>query len=111
MNKDSYNLLIEVNNHMNKNPSYPGDWFEKFYNHINKNGYNFSSIDDMIIEIGKAFRNVDENWCKKNIDGYIHSETNKDTILSKGRVTYDEYKEPVDFWKRFLSQMLIYRYG
>ena len=110
MDNNNYNLLIEVNNHMNNNPSYPGDWFKKFYN-INKNGYNFQSIDDMVIKIGKAFRNVDEDWCKKNIEGYIHSETNKDRILSKGRITYVEHKEPVDFWKRFLSQMLIYRYG
>lgn len=111
MNNSNYILLTKINEHMNKNPSYPGDWIEKFYNDINKNGYKFSSIDDMIIEIGKAFRDVDEDWCKKNIVGYIHSEENKNTILSKRRIIYDEYKEPKDFWKRFLAQMLIYRYG
>ena len=111
MNNNSYNLLIEVNKHMNKNPSYPGDWYKKFYIYINENGYKFTNIDNMIIEIGKAFRNVDKEWCKENIEGYIHSETNKNTILSKGLIIYNEHKDPIDFWKRFLSQMLIYRYG
>tara|TARA_B100000401_G_C52621735_1_gene631724 strand:- start:365 stop:682 length:318 start_codon:yes stop_codon:yes gene_type:complete len=104
------NLLLEVNNHMNENPSYPGDWFLQFYND-KKELYNWTNMDDMIIMIGKTFRNTDEVWCQENIIGYSYCESNKNNILSKARCVYDENTDKLNFWKRFLSQMLIYRYG
>ena len=122
-------LLICVNHHMNSNPLYPGDWLQAFPNYINSrkyineldtlendsiellDTYNFPDTDSAVLEIGRAFRSVGKEWCKENIVGYEHSEYNKNTILSKGRITYDENTETLDFWKRFLCQMLIYRYG
>ena len=103
-------MLLKVNEHMNKNPCYPGDWFIKFY-YDTRETYKFKDMDEMILEIGKAFRNTDEKWCNQNIIGYSHSETNKNQFLSKTPETYDEKTEPVRFWERFLAQMLIYRYG
>lgn len=103
-------LLLEVNNHMNQNPMYPGDWFSQFYND-KKHVYKFKSIDDMILIIGKTFRDIDKNWCKTHILGYNYCESNKKRSLSKALVVYDENIEKLNFWKRFLSQMLVYRYG
>ena len=122
-------LLTCVNYHMNSKPAYPGDWLNAFPNFINNkeyinniesldsnsinllSEYNFTDINSMVLEIGKAFRGVDENWCNENIVGYKHSEYYKSTPLSKGPTIYNENIETIDFWKRFLSQMLIYRYG
>ena len=103
-------LLIEVNNHMNENPMYPGDWFLKFYND-KKHLYSFKDIDHMIIEIGNCFRSMDKIWCKENIVGYDYCEYNKKKSLSKAQIIYDENDDKLNFWKRFLSQMLVYRYG
>ena len=103
-------LLLEVNNHMNQNPLFPGDWFLQFYND-KKNLYNFKNIDDMILTIGKTFRKIDKNWCKKHILGYNYCEYNKNKSLSKALLVYNENTDKLNFWKRFLSQMLVYRYG
>ena len=126
INTKEYILLTHLNDHMNKNPSYPGDWYKLFYNYINNKqftkelllkdnhllfDYNFTDIDNMIILIGEAFRSVDKKWCKEYIIGYEHSEKTKNTILSKSRYIYDEKRDKLHFWYRFLSQMLIFRYG
>tara|TARA_B100001175_G_scaffold297796_1_gene287835 strand:- start:618 stop:935 length:318 start_codon:yes stop_codon:yes gene_type:complete len=103
-------LLIEVNNHMNQNPMYPGDWLLKFYND-KKYLYSFKDIDHMILMIGDAFRRTDKTWCKKYILGYDYCEYNKNKSLSKALLVYDENLDKLNFWKRFLSQMLVYRYG
>lgn len=105
------NFLLEINNHMNENPSYPGDWFNLFMNYCNKNGHSFKNTDEMILYIGDIFRENDDTWCREKITGYSHSEDNKKNSLSKSQTIYDEDKEKLDFWKRFLGQMLIYRYG
>ena len=62
---------------MDKNPSYPGDWYNLFINYCNKNGNSFKNTDEMILYIGSIFRETDENWCRENITGYSHSEDNK----------------------------------
>ena len=36
---------------------------------------------------------------------------NKNRWLSKGQTIYDETTEPLEFWTRFMGQMLIFRYG
>lgn len=126
-NTSDYVLLTHLNDHMNKNPSYPGDWHKLFYNYINNreynsnrlqlldndllNDYKFEDIDDMILKIGKAIRNVDQTWCKENIIGFTHSETTQNISLSKSPYVYNENIKPFEFWKRFVYQMLIYRYG
>lgn len=103
-------LLLEVNNHMNQNPQYHSDWFLQFYND-KKYLYNFKNIDDMILTIGKTFRNIDKNWCKEHILGYDYCESNKNHSLSKALLVYNENTDKLQFWKRFLSQILVYRYG
>jgi hypothetical protein len=104
-------FLQELNNHMDKNPSYPGDWYKLFLEYCNKNGHSFKNSDEMILYIGSVFRENDDTWCRENITGYSHSENNKNNWLSKSQTIYDEDKEKLDFWCRFLGQMLIYRYG
>ena len=106
-----YFLLYQVNNHMNTNTLYPGDWYPSFYTHINKLNYKFTNITNMILEIGAAFRSIGDVWCRENITGYKHSEDYKNISLSKTIYVYDESKESLFFWRRFLAQMLIYRYG
>ena len=105
------NFLLDLNNHMDKNPSYPGDWYNLFINYCNKNGNSFKNTDEMILYIGSIFRETDENWCRENITGYSHSEDNKNNWLSKGQTVFNEEKEKLNFWYRFISQMLVYRYG
>ena len=102
-------LLLKVNNHMNQNPLYPGDWFLQFFNDY-KYLYNFKNIDDMIIKIGTTFRNTDKAWCKEHIMCYNYFKSKKKIILSKTPQVYDENIDKLNFWKRFLSQMLVYRY-
>ena len=104
-------FLLKISNHMDKNPSYPGDWFNSFMNYCNKNDYSFKNIDEMILYIGSIFRETDDKWCRENIRGYSHSENNKNNWLSKTQTIYNEDTQKLDFWKRFLAQMLIYRYG
>tara|TARA_B100000401_G_C52803720_1_gene719996 strand:- start:244 stop:561 length:318 start_codon:yes stop_codon:yes gene_type:complete len=103
-------LLLEVNNHMNQNPMFPGDWFLQFYND-KKYLYSFKNIDDMILKIGTTFRSIDKTWCKAHIMGYSYCEYNKNKSLLKEKLVYDEKLDKLNFWKRFLSQMLVYRYG
>ena len=104
-------FLLELNNHMDKNPLYPGDWFKSFIDYSNKNGHSFKNTDEMILYIGSIFRETDDKWCRENINGYSHSEDNKNNSLSKSKKIYDEEKETLDFWYRFVGQMLIHRYG
>ena len=104
-------FLQELNNHMDKNPSFPGDWFKLFLEYCNKNSHSFKNTDEMILYIGSIFRETDDKWCRENINGYSHSENNKHNSLSKSQTIYDEEKETPEFWYRFVGQMLIHRYG
>ena len=107
-----YKLLKDVNEHMNRHPYYPGDWLQTFYNYSKfDEDYKFENIDNMILVIGDSFRSVDDSWCREHIRGYNHSEDNKNRWLSKGQTIYDETTEPLEFWTRFIAQMLIFRYG
>ena len=108
-------FLLGLNNHMDANPLYPGDWFKSFIDYSNdysnKNGHYFNNIDEMVLCIGSIFRETDDKWCRENINGYSHSEDNKNNSLSKSQTIYDEEKETPEFWYRFVGQMLIHRYG
>ena len=104
-------FLLEINNHMDNNCLFPGDWFNSFMNYCNKNGHSFKDTNEMILYIGDTFRENEDTWCRENIRGYSHSENNKNNWLSKSQTIYNEDTQKLDFWKRFLAQMLIYRYG
>ena len=104
-------FLLDLNNHMDNNPRFPGDWFKLFLDYCNKSGHSFKSTDEMILHIGSIFRETDDKWCREKITGYSHSEDTKNNWLSKSQIIYDEDKEKLDFWYRFLGQMLIDRYG
>ena len=104
-------FLIQIDNHMDKNPSYPGDWFKLFLEYCNKKDYSFKTTDEMILYIGDTFRETDDKWCRENIKGYSHSENNKNNWLGKTQTIYNEDTQKLDFVKRLLAQMLIDRYG
>ena len=70
-------------------------------NKVPKARSTFENID----QTSEAFKIMSTNDSKN----YTEDQINK--VIEANFFIYNEHKRPIDFWKQYLSQMLIYRYG